>query len=293
MLQCENCNVVASLSQSIGLGLMWSRNNHGRESRLSGFLWILTAVIARLPCPHHITAIHRFRNANHKESSIKTDFGMTITNTLQDLMRSCLSRLSRHQGFELSSIKFSVLCFTRQMQELPTDIGIRALIFGCSNSGKSTYALEYAQAVLSENPSGGCLVFSHRSKSERKLIEVSDVTISDRIYYRWIHDRVSLIESASRLHEYFDEQLELLIVEDLLDFVHPLQAQGALACIANAVSVFPTCRLLVTLTPRSDTAVAHFRILMTHYVNTCGDTRRIGIFPKSLAKANRELRQDI
>jgi hypothetical protein len=168
---------------------------------------------------------------------------------------------------------------------LPTDIGLRCLVFGRADRDKSTFAMGYATAVLSKNQNGGCLIFTHRSKTERKIIKVPDEPISDRIYYRWIHDRSSLIESASRLHEYIE-------VEDLLDFVLPSQVQGILAYLINAVSVFPTARLLVTLTPRSDTTIAHFRILMTHYVNTCGESRRIGIFPKSLVKANRELRQD-
>jgi hypothetical protein len=138
------------------------------------------------------------------------------------------------------------------MEELPTDLGVRALVFGRSDSGKSTFALAYAISVLTENPAGGCLIFARRSKTERKLIEVQDVSISDRIYYRWIQDRVSLVEAACRLHEHANEPLELLIVEDILDFVLPSQVQAMLGYLVNGISVFPTARLVVTLTPRSD-----------------------------------------
>jgi hypothetical protein len=47
-----------------------------------------------------------------------------------------------------------------------------------------------------------------------------------------------LVESASRLHEYANEPLELLIVEDILDFVLPSQVREMLGYLVNAISVF-------------------------------------------------------
>jgi hypothetical protein len=175
------------------------------------------------------------------------------------------------------------------MDSLPTDPCVYCLVFGRTDSGKSTFALGYAASVLREKPESACLIFAHKSKTTRKLVAIPDPSISDRVLYRWVNDRFTLIESAARLHEYADQPLELLIVEDLLDFVHPFQAHGTVALLINAVSVFPGCRLLVTLTPRSETAIAGFRVLMTHYVNTCGRWRKIGALPKSLAKAKEEI----
>jgi hypothetical protein len=175
------------------------------------------------------------------------------------------------------------------MDSLPIDPCVYCLVFGRTDSGKSTFALDYATSVLRAHPGSACLVFAHKSKTMRKLVPIADASVSNRVLYRWVNDRFTLIESAARLHEYAEEPLELLIVEDLLDFVHPFQVHGTVALLINAVSVFPGCRLLVTLTPRNETAIAGFRVLMTHFVNTCGEWRKIGALPKSLAKAKEEI----
>jgi hypothetical protein len=176
------------------------------------------------------------------------------------------------------------------MEELPTDPGIRALVFGRNDSGKSTFALDYASIILQENPEAACLVFAPKAKTERKPIHIEDMVITDRILYRWVHDRISLMESIARLHLYLAEPLEVLIVEDILDLVHPSQVHPIIGQIISSLSVFPICRLVITTTLRSEVYLSHFRLSMTHYVNIFSGGRRIGVFPKSLKKCNDEIR---
>jgi hypothetical protein len=176
------------------------------------------------------------------------------------------------------------------MGELPTDSPIRALVFGRGDSGKSTFALSYAAAVLRENPEGACLIFASKGKAERKLVIVDDMSISDRILYRWVHDHVSLVQSAARLHLHLNEPLELLIIEDLLDFVNSASVHSVLAIIMNAISVFPSCRLLVTTGLRTEVFLSHFRLSMTHYVNTFPGGPRVEEFPKSLKECREQIR---
>ena len=176
------------------------------------------------------------------------------------------------------------------MGDLPTGAGAKLLVFGRGDSGKSTFSIEYAQEVLRERPTGVCVVFAQKTKTERKPVRISDVSISDRILYKWVHDRASLIDACSRLHEFAGQPLELLVVEDLGDLLPPGPAQIStmVSFLSNAISVFPGSRLLVTLTPKSE--IVGFRLLMSHYVNTCGGQRRIARFPKSLSRANEEIR---
>lgn len=177
----------------------------------------------------------------------------------------------------------------KMMEELPTDPGIKALVFGRNDSGKSRYAIQYAKRVLSENEKGACIVLAQKAKTERKPVVVSDQSISDRILYKWIHDRTSLIDACARIHEYHKEPLELLIVEDIGDFPPSgsNQINALISLFSNAISVFPGCRLVVTLTPKTE--IVGFRMFMTHFVNTCGETSRVGVFPKSISGANEEI----
>lgn len=176
------------------------------------------------------------------------------------------------------------------MEVLPTEPGAKLLVFGRGDSGKSTFAIEYASEVLRNRASGVCLVLAQKTKTERKPVRIDDVSISDRILFKWVHDRVSLIDACSQLHEFAGQPLELLIVEDLGDLLPPGPAciSTIVSLLSNAVSVFPGARLLVTLTPKSE--IVGFRFLMTHYVNTCGEKTRISVFPKSLSRANEAIR---
>lgn len=175
--------------------------------------------------------------------------------------------------------------------ELPTEPGVKALVFGRNDSGKSTYAIRYAERVLAENENGVCIVLAQKAKTERKPVRVSDSSISDRILYKWIQDRVSLIDACAKIHEFHGQPLELLIIEDFCDVLAPgsVQVNAAIALFSNAISVFPGCRLVVTLTPKTE--IVGFRMLMTHFVNTCGDSYKVGIFPKSISLANEAIRR--
>jgi hypothetical protein len=173
--------------------------------------------------------------------------------------------------------------------ELCTDPAVHALVFGRSDSGKSLFAMKYASAVLRQNPDSVCLVLGMRPKAARKLIRIEDQSIADRILHHWITDKVSLLEACSSLHKFQDEPLELLIVEDILDYVRSYQVHAAIAHIKNAISVWPGCRLLVTMTPRKETAIGSFRVSMSHFVSTWLGSTRIGKFDKSLRKTNKEI----
>ena len=176
------------------------------------------------------------------------------------------------------------------MSELPTDPGIKVLIFGRNDSGKSTFAIKYAEEVLSESENGVCIILAQKAKTERKPVQVANEEIAKRILYKWIYDRNSLIDACARIHEYHGQPLELLVVEDICDFLlpGPVQVHAMISLFSNAISVFPGCRLAITLTPKTE--IIGFRMLMTHFVNTCGESYKIGVFPKSLSAASEEIR---
>lgn len=175
------------------------------------------------------------------------------------------------------------------MEELLQYPSIKCLVFGKTDSGKTSFVYEYATKLLSELKDGICLIVARRSKAERKLVECGDCPYLNRILYKWATDSVSLIQIASRLHLFQDQELELLVVEDILEFVSPQQANFIISLFLNALTVFPNCRFIVTMTPKKDVRISNLRIPMTHYVNTYSDSRKIGVFPKSKAKAEREI----
>ncbi|OHT07515.1 hypothetical protein TRFO_05130 [Tritrichomonas foetus] len=192
------------------------------------------------------------------------------------------------------------------MHSLPNDPCIKCLVFGKSDSGKTTFVYDYATSILNEYSDSLCLIIARKSKAERKLVDDSiihnnsnndSISCFDRILYKWATDQISLIQIASGLHIYQDQPLELLVVEDLLEFVPAIHANAMISLFLNAISVFPTCRFIITMTPKKEANIVNFRLAMTHYVNTYTDSgdggfsRRIGAFPKNLAKATEEIRQ--
>lgn len=176
------------------------------------------------------------------------------------------------------------------MNELPKDECIKCLVFGKSDSGKTTFVYEYATSLLSEKKDGLCLIIARRTKAERKLVDCGDCPFLNRILYKWASDSISLIKIASCLHFFKDKELELLVIEDILEFVSPRQANCIISLFLNAISIFPGCRLIVTMTPR-DVNISYFRLNMTHFVNTYNNSRKIGIFPTSKIKAEEEIKE--
>ncbi|KAH0791174.1 hypothetical protein GPJ56_004913 [Histomonas meleagridis] len=175
------------------------------------------------------------------------------------------------------------------METLPTDPSTRGLVFGLADSGKTTFSFEYAEAILKENPESVCLILAQKPKSKRKPIKLEFDETFDRMLFKWITDRASLLFTISQLHLHIEQPLELVIVEDILEVANTSQAQALIANLINALSVFPGCRLLVTMTPKPDSNISLFRHFFTHYVNTCGENRHFGRFYKCVHKAKYEL----
>ena len=177
------------------------------------------------------------------------------------------------------------------MESLPNDPNIKCLVFGKSDSGKTRFVYEYATSILSDNPDAVCLIIARKSKAERKLVDCGDCPYLNRILYKWATDPISLIQIASCLHTYMDQELRLLVIEDILEFVSSSQANAIISFVFNGITVFPSCRFIVTMTPKKESNICNFRLSMTHFVNTFNGTRKIGEFPKSIAKAEREIHE--
>lgn len=175
------------------------------------------------------------------------------------------------------------------MEVLPTDPYIKCLVFGKSDSGKTTFVYEYATSLLTEKKDGICLIIARKTKAERKLVDCGDCPCLNRILYKWATDVISLIQIASRLHLFLDRELELLVIEDILEYVSPYHANCIISTFLNAISKFKDCRFIVTMTPQRNVNISYFRCSMNYYVNTFNNSRKIGIFPKSLKKAEDEM----
>lgn len=182
------------------------------------------------------------------------------------------------------------------MEFLPLDPFVRCLVFGRADSGKSTFAQEYCVSVLESEPESVVLYLATKTKVERKALPRTNESIGKRILYKWVHDKMSLLQAISELHLHTSQPLTLLVVEDIQEFFASSQMTTGrqifpmIACICNAIACFPGCRLLVTLTPRQETPISDFRCFMTHYVNICADNRTIRDFKRNSAKSNEEIK---
>lgn len=180
--------------------------------------------------------------------------------------------------FKISELHFSM------MRSLPFDTSIRCLVFGKADSGKTRFIYYYATKLLTDNE-GVCLIITRKTKAERKLVLNDNDSCLDRILYKWVTELVSLINVASSLHLFTDQNLQLLVIEDLLELIPVSQVNFVVSLFLNALTVFPQCRFIVTITPRKEFYIGMLRLYMTHYVNTLDDTYRIGLFPTNIKKA--------
>ena len=150
---------------------------------------------------------------------------------------------------------------------------IKCLVFGQDNSGKTSFAIEHTSDLLRDNPESIALIVARKTKTERKIPTISD-DLSNRFYFKWAEDRVSLMKILCNLHLYFQKPLISLIVEDIQTYVEREQLFPIIALILNSISCFPQIHLLVTYTPTTaDTNIANFRLLFTHFINTCRERR--------------------
>lgn len=177
---------------------------------------------------------------------------------------------------------------------IPTSPSVRCVVFGPSDSGKTSFVMRYATSVLLENPDALCLIFARREKALRKgtaadALSAEQRSALDRVCFKWVFGKNSLLVALSELHLHHRAPLCLLVIEDLLDIVSPHQCSAVVAHLANAASVFADCRIAVTLTPRLDLCLSGLRLFMTHYVCTSSDGPMSGKFRKNSQKLEAEM----
>ena len=167
---------------------------------------------------------------------------------------------------------------------------IKCLVFGQAESGKTSFAIEYTSDLLRDNPDSIALIIARKTKTERKIPEIPE-DLLNRFYFKWAEDRVSLLSILCKLHLYSHKPLIALIVEDIQTFVSHDQIFPIIALLLNSMSCFPQTHLLVTYTPiASDTIIVNFRLLFTHFVNTCKERRYTGHFHKNPQLTREELK---
>ena len=158
---------------------------------------------------------------------------------------------------------------------------IKCLVFGNVDSGKTSFVIEHTSELLRGNPDSIALIIARKTKTERKIPEIPE-DLLNRFYFKWAENRVSLIQVLCNLHVYSQKPLISLIIEDIQTYVGREQIFPIIALILNSISTFPLVHLLVTYTPMSsDTNIFNFRLLFTHFINTCRERRYAGHFHKN------------
>lgn len=184
------------------------------------------------------------------------------------------------------------------LEEIPTTPSTRCVVFGPSDSGKTTFIMKYAISVLQENPDSVCLIFARKEKMMRKYfntekLDEQQLKTLNRLLFKWVSDKNSLLINISELHLYYKEPISLVIIEDLLEIVNQYQYQAIIAHLMNAVETFKGCRIAVTLTPKHSVNILSFRYFMTHYVNTFYDKVSFGAFKKNSRKSELEMEDSL